>query len=282
MIGWLRFTIGLFLIVVATLLVAIFQPIALKTGLWHEKYIPRWWHRFAVKVLGMRVHRTGSMASARPLLLAPNHVSWLDIIALGAVADVYFVAKADMANWPVIGWLCTLQRTVFVERERRGRSGEQANEIGTRLAAGDPMVLFAEGTTSDGNLLKPFNSTLFGAAKMALEASPEGKVFIQPVAIAYTRLHGMPLGRDKRAHVAWICDQDLLPHVVALLRGGALDAEIRFGEPVEFNAASKRKEAARRIEDNVREMFVSAIRDPLPSKPKRLEGKALSQAEERR
>jgi 1-acyl-sn-glycerol-3-phosphate acyltransferase len=282
MIGWLRVVIGLLLIVLATLLVAIFQPIALKTGLWHERYIPRWWHRFAARVLGMRLHRTGEMAAERPLLLAANHVSWVDIIALGAVADVYFVAKADMANWPVIGWLCKMQRTVFVERERRGRSGDQANEIGRRLAAGDPMVLFAEGTTSDGNLLKPFNSTLFGAARMALEASPEGKVFIQPVAIAYTRLHGMPLGRDKRGHVAWIGDQDLLPHVVALLRGGALDAEIRFGEPVEFDAGSKRKEAARRIEESVRSMFVSAIRDPLPSKPRREEGKTLSQARERR
>jgi 1-acyl-sn-glycerol-3-phosphate acyltransferase len=282
MIGWLRVVIGLFLIVVATLLVAIFQPIALKTGLWHEKYIPRWWHRFAAKVLGIRIRRTGRMAEMRPLLLAANHVSWVDIIALGAVADVYFVAKADMANWPAIGWLCKMQRTVFVERERRGRSGEQADEIGARIAAGDPMVLFAEGTTSDGNLLKPFNSTLFGAAKMALAEAPEGKVFIQPVAIAYTRLHGMPLGRDKRGHVAWIGDQDLLPHLVALLRGGALDAEIRFGEPVEFNSASKRKEAARRIEEDVREMFVSAIRDPLPSRPRRKPGKALSQPEERR
>jgi 1-acyl-sn-glycerol-3-phosphate acyltransferase len=70
--------------------------------------------------------------------------------------------------------------------------------------------------------------------------------------------------------------------VVALLRGGALDAEIRFGDPVAFDASSKRKEAARRIEENVREMFVSAIRDPLPSKPKRAEGKALSPAVERR
>ncbi|MBN9077377.1 MAG: 1-acyl-sn-glycerol-3-phosphate acyltransferase [Rhizobiales bacterium 65-79] len=282
MIGWLRIVIGLFLLVVGMLLVAIFQPIALKTGLWHEKYIPRWWHRLAAKVLGIRIHRTGSMAEIRPLLLAANHVSWVDIIALGAAADVYFVAKADMAKWPGIGWLCKMQRTVFVERERRGRSGDQVNEIGARLAAGDPMVLFAEGTTSDGNLLKPFNSTLFGAAKMALAAAPEGKVFIQPVAIAYTRLHGMPLGRDKRGHVAWIGDQDLLPHVVTLLRDGALDAEVRFGEPVEFNAASKRKEAAQRIEENVREMFVSAIRDPRPSKPPHVEGKALSRPGERR
>ena len=282
MIGWFRVVIGLSLIVIATLLVALFQPIALRTGLWHEKYIPRWWHRFAAKVLGIRLHRTGEMAAERPLLLAANHVSWVDIIALGAAADVYFVAKADMANWPAIGWLCTLQRTVFVERERRGRSGEQANEIGRRLAAGDPMVLFAEGTTSDGNLLKPFNSTLFGAAKMALEAAPERRVFIQPVAVAYTRLHGMPLGRDKRGHVSWIGDQDLLPHVVALLKGGALDAEIRFGQPVEFNTTSRRKEAARRIEDEVRSMFVSAIRDPLPSKPRGGAAKTLSQSAEKR
>ncbi len=279
MIGWIRVIVGLPLIVLATVMVAIFQPIALKTGLFHEKYVPRYWHRLVLKVLGIRLRVYGEMAPVRPLLLASNHTSWADIMAIGSVADIHFIAKADMIHWPIMGWLVTLQRTVFVERQRRGRSGKQANEIGERLAAGDPMVLFAEGTTSDGNLLMPFNSTLFGAAKMALAAAPERKVYIQPVAIAYTRLHGMPMGRGKRGHVAWIGDQDLLPHLVDLLRLGAVDAEIHFGEPVTFDAGSNRKEAARIVEERVRAMFVDALHHPASLKA--APAKILSSAEEK-
>ncbi|MDP1363256.1 hypothetical protein, partial [Klebsiella variicola] len=83
-----------------------------------------------------------------------------------------------------------------------------ANEIGARLAKGDAMVLFAEGTTGDGNMVLPFKTTLFGAASMAIAEGAADEVFIQPVAIAYTRLHGVPLGRRWRPVASWIGDQD--------------------------------------------------------------------------
>lgn len=278
MITRFRVGVGLVLIVLATTLVAIFQPVALRTGLFSDKLVPRLWHKFALKVFGIRVRVTGKIAAGRPLLLASNHTSWIDIVVLGASADVHFIAKADMSRWPVMGWLSTLQRTVFVERERPRQSDRQASEIGMRLVAGDPMVLFAEGTTSDGNQLLPFKSTLFGAASMALAATPGKTVLIQPVAIAYTRLQGMPMGRRYRVHSAWIGDQDLFPHLVAILKEGAMDVEIRFGEPVEFDAASNRKQVARLIEGRVRDMLTSALRDPLPAKPAM---KHLSTAAER-
>ena len=75
------------------------------------------------------------MAAGRPLLLVSNHVSWTDIIVIGAQGDLSFVAKADMVGWPVFGWLSTLQRTIFVERDKTRKSGEQANDIGSRLTA---------------------------------------------------------------------------------------------------------------------------------------------------
>jgi len=262
----IRVGLGLTAIVVATSLVALFQPIVLKTGLFSDRVIPRLWHRFALRVFGIRLRTVGAMTEGRPLLLVSNHISWTDIVVLGASADVNFIAKADMIKWPVIGWLCTLQRTLFVDRSRPRQSGEQANEIGSRIASGDPMVLFAEGTTSDGNLLLPFKSTLFGAATMALAAAPEKKVLIQPVAIAYTRLQGMPMGRQHRRHSAWIGDQDLVPHVVSLLREGAVDAELCFGEPIVFDAESNRKQVARMIEGRIRDMMASALRDPLPAR----------------
>lgn len=266
MIGKLRTVLALALIAVSTLVLAPLQLLAMKTGLWPETVILKIWHRSLARALGLRVHVSGTLAQSRPLLVVSNHISWTDILVLGSLADVKFIAKADMARWPVIGSLSKLQRTVFIERERKRTSGDQANEIADRLARGDAMVLFAEGTTGDGNMLLPFKSTLFGAASFAVAADAVEQVFIQPVAIAYTRLNGVVLGRTHRTIAAWIGDQDLLPHLKTLLARGGLDVEVHFGEPIAFAKGSKRKEMAALVERQVREMMQAALRDPRPSR----------------
>src|SRR5690606_41791319 len=96
---------------------------------------------------------------------------------------------------------------------------------------GDPMVLFAEGTTGDGNSVLPFKSTLFGAAKLALEGS-DGEVLVQPVAIAYVSRHGLALNRSERREIAWIGDADSVPHLMQILKRGHIVGEVRVGEPI--------------------------------------------------
>lgn len=285
MIGKIRTGLILAFVAVSTTVLALSQVFVLKTGFGNTHFFPRLWHRCVLKALGFRVRAVGAPSPHRPLLIAANHVSWTDIGVLGSLIDVSFIAKSEMEGWPLMGWLSKLQRTVFVERDRRHRSGNQAGEIALRLKAGDAMVLFAEGTTGDGNLVLPFKSTLFGAATMVVDkggvdrrvAGKEvpGKgavghggaheVAIQPVAIAYTRRHGMPLGRAGRAALSWIGDQDLVPHVAGLLKLGAVDVEVRFGEPVIFSAKSNRKEAARLVEARVRDMMRAALRGTDPS-----------------
>ncbi len=265
MIGKIRIVLAFAFVAASTAVLAPLQFLSLKTGLWRETLVLRIWHRCVVRALGFRVHAHGALASQRPLLVAANHISWTDIVVLGSVADVNFIARADMEGWPLIGSLSKLQRTVFIERERRRTSGNQAGEIGRRLGKGDAMVLFAEGTTGDGNMVLPFKSTLFGAASMAISDGAAENVFIQPVAIVYTRLHGLPLGRRHRPLAAWIGDQDLGPHLRNLLAEGAMDVEVHFGEPVAFSAASNRKETARLVERRVAEMMQAALADPRPS-----------------
>ncbi|KQZ93995.1 glycerol acyltransferase [Mesorhizobium sp. Root157] len=263
----IRTFLALVFVAASTLLLVPLQLVSMKTGLWRETVILRLWHKAILRALGLRVHATGTLSNERPLLVAANHVSWTDIAVLGSLADVRFIAKADMEGWPLIGFLSKLQRTVFIERERRRKSGDQASEIAGRLANGDAMVLFAEGTTGDGNMVLPFKSTLFGAAAMAVSGGAAEEVFIQPVAIAYTRLHGLPLGRQHRPHAAWIGDQDLVPHVKDLLAEGAMDVEVHFGEPVAFSSASNRKQASRLMEKQVNAMMQGALREPRPSRP---------------
>jgi 1-acyl-sn-glycerol-3-phosphate acyltransferase len=267
MISRTRIFLALALIMAATLVLAPLQAFAMKTGLWRETFILKLWHRALLKALGIRVHVAGSLSDERPLLVASNHVSWTDILVLGSLVDVQFIAKSELEGWPLLGWLSKLQRTVFIERERKRKSGDQASEIAARLGKGDAMVLFAEGSTGDGNLLLPFKSTLFGAASMAIAEGTAEQVFIQPVTIAYTRLHGVAFGRRDRGISAWIGDEDLWPHILALARERALDVEVHFGAPVVFAKGSNRKETAKRVEQRVQAMMETAWRDPRPSRP---------------
>ena len=266
MIKKLRIFLALGYVVVCSLVLVPLQMLSMKTGLWPETFILKIWHRMVLRALGMRVHVKGTLSEKRPLLVASNHISWTDIMVLGSFADVKFIARADMEGWPLIGMLSKLQRTVFIERERKRSSGDQASEIANRMAKGDAMVLFAEGSTGDGNAVLPFKSTLFGAASMALSEGAAEQVFIQPVAIAYTRLHGVPLGRRHRPISAWIGDEDLMPHLKVLMAEGALDVEVHFGQPVAFAKGSNRKETARLMESQVREMMQAALADPRPSR----------------
>jgi 1-acyl-sn-glycerol-3-phosphate acyltransferase len=220
-------------------------------------------HRAAVHWLNIRVTVRGRPTPARPLLIAANHASWVDIFILSSVLPVSFIAKSEVAGWPVAGTLARLQRSVFVERAERGKVREQASAIADRLAGGDAIVLFAEGTTSDGNFLKPFRSALFGAARAALGTdAPE--VMVQPVAIVYTALEGLPLGRSGRRLLSWIGDEDLLPHLRQLLSAGSFDVSVLFGEPIAYGPATDRKAVAAEAEARVRRLFAAELRGDDP------------------
>lgn len=258
---------GIATVAVATPLLASAQWLVLRTRIFGDGYAPRFWHGLICRALGIRVHVKGRLAEGRPLLIASNHVSWTDVMVLGSIAPVHFIARGDLAGWPVMGTLSKLARTVFIDRERRSAAPEQARQIADRLSSGDPMVLFAEGTCGDGNHLLPFKTTLFAAAQLALDAMPGDSVLIQPAAIVYKRLHGIPTGRRERAALAWIGDVDLLPHLRSVLAIGAIDVEVHLGEPVPFTAGSNRKEVARRVEAEVRAMAAAAIRGCEASTP---------------
>ena len=254
--------VALCCVAMSTAVLVPLQLVAMKTRLWSEWRVLRLWHRVNVRALGFRIHQKGLLTDRRPLVVASNHVSWTDISVIGSRCDVSFIAKADMAGWPVMGWLARLQRTIFIERERRRTSGKQANDIASRLAGGEAVVLFAEGTTGDGNLVLPFKSTLFGAATMAISEGAVDKVYIQPMTIAYTRIQGMPMGRRHRLLASWIGDTELAPHAAALLREGAVDVELHFGEPIELTAGGDRTAVTRQAEAEVRAMLESALANP--------------------
>lgn len=217
--------------------------------------VPMWWQRVAARALGLRVRVEGAPATGRPLLLVSNHVSWVDIVTLGSLLPVSFIAKSEVGGWPVVKWLARLQRSVFIDRTRRTSTASANSAIAARLAADEALVLFAEGTTGDGIGVLPFRSALVGAAREA--AGAEAPILVQPVAVVYLGFQGLPIDRSRMAEIAWHGDMDLAPHLVGLIDIGAVDAVVAFGAPIAFGPDSDRKQVTARAEAEVRAMVRS-------------------------
>ena len=237
-----------------------FQYVSLKLGLPTKRLFPRLFHKVAAFGLGLRITQIGQMATDRPLLITSNHSSWTDIVVLGSSAELSFVAKSDVAGWPVFGTLARLQRTVFVERTKRSSTGKTTNEVSSRMADGDAVVLFAEGTSSNGNEVLPFKSALVGAAQQA-QRDTGGDVYVQPVSIAYTRFHGMPMGRQFRSMASWYGKMPIGPHIKDILSEGAIDVSIEWGEPIVVSGDTNRKALTTALEQRVRGMNQKALLD---------------------
>jgi 1-acyl-sn-glycerol-3-phosphate acyltransferase len=248
-----------------TLLLLPFQLVGIVFNCRLQRIVPNLYHRAAAAILGIRIHQVGKPCDDRPLLILSNHVSWLDIIVITAMTPVVFVAKSEVAGWPMFGWLAKLQRTVFIERERRHKTGEVAREMASRLRGGDAVVLFAEGTSGDGNRILPFRSALVGAVHHTLgDETHHSSVTVQPLSVAYTGIGGVPAGRALRDKLAWYGDADLAPHMLGVFLAGAVDVTVSWGTPVAYNISADRKRIARDAEASVRRMTAVALRQPSP------------------
>ncbi len=218
------------------------------------------YHRILTRfILGMKIHQVGTPANDGPVLMVANHNSWLDIPVLGATGPLSFIAKSEVAGWPLFGWLAKLQRTVFVERDAKTKAAEQAAELLGRLKAGDKLVLFAEGTSSDGNRVLPFNSSLFGVAQLAEMDNELPPLKVQPVTVSYTRVHGVPMGRYYRPFFAWYGDMEMAPHLWAAFGLGPIDVVVTYHEPLTLKEAGNRKKLARQAEERTRAGMVGAL-----------------------
>jgi len=217
-------------------------------------FLPRLFHRALLRGLGIRVALHGRPARARGVLFVANHLSWVDVPVLGSRLLAHFVAKAEVGDMGPVGWFADLQRTIYVDRERRRSTGEQRNAVAERLASGANVILFPEGTTGNGVTVLPFNSSLFAAV--------EGfdDTLVQPLSIAYTRIGGLPMTRKRLGEVAWLGDTGIGEHALGFLRLGRVDAEILCHEPVRPADFPGRKALARHCHQIVSDGYASLMR----------------------
>ncbi|HWK93839.1 MAG TPA: lysophospholipid acyltransferase family protein [Pseudolabrys sp.] len=210
------------------------------------------------KLLRFKIRIVGVPVRDRAVLFVSNHVSWADILVIGSIAPIAFVSKAEVGNWPLVGPTARLQRTVFVDRSRRQQTGDAIADMVQRLESDISVVLFAEGTSNDGNRVLPFRSALIGVVREAASRAESG-IIIQPMSISYTAIHGIPMGRQHRPLIAWYGDLDFLPHFKAFLRRGVIDVVVSYGEPIAADATTDRKKLARQLEGAVRDLTTSTL-----------------------
>lgn len=203
------------------------------------------WFSGCCDILGLAIRVSGWPRVNQGTIHLSNHVSYLDILVLGRLIDGTFVAKSEVARWPLIGWLARLTGTEFVSRRLQTLRAD-CQRLERRLGAGDGLILFPEGTSSDGRRVLPFHSSLLKIA----EASRS----VQPVSVAYVRRRdGSLLADPERDAFAWFGDMTLLPHLGGVLAADGVEVEVIFHPPLSPAAFADRKALAARCESRVAE-----------------------------
>jgi 1-acyl-sn-glycerol-3-phosphate acyltransferase len=194
--------------------------------------VVRWWFGRLCRALGVRVAPAGGLAPR--CLLVCNHISWLDVIVLGAQGQMSFLSKSEVRRWPLIGWMSAVVGTHFIERGAN-QVGAVAARISAAMTAGETLLIFPEGTTSEGAGVLPFHPRLFAIVQ-------QPGLGIQPVALAYRSGDAPPPVRC----IAFVDDQTLFANLWRLLRHPDLVAEVRFLEPLQVEPVDDRRRLARR------------------------------------
>lgn len=242
---YLRLTRLAVVLAIGTLLAALLVPIERLTrrdltGL--RQRLTRWWLARLARALPFRVCVRGQLPH-KPMLWLSNHISWTDIPLLGMLAPLSFLSKAEVRTWPLAGWLAHKAGTLFIRRGA-GDGGLLNQQLGRHLKGGRHLLIFPEGTTCDGAALRPFHGRL-------LSSAIESGVDLQPVAIRYVR------GGQRCDVTPFIGDDDMLSHLLRLMRSDVAKVEIQLLEPIASNSGN-RNDLARRAQAAVSEALYGA------------------------
>ncbi len=236
----LRAGLVLILVVAWSLPLVAIQIVLLRLKPQSAGLVPRLWHRGILRLINLRVTKIGDVAWPEPVLFASNHVSWLDAIVLGSLIQGSFVVRHEVAEWPILGLLSRLQRTLYIERRWR-RTVDDRDLMTERLRQGSNLLTFPEGTSSDGFHVLPFKSAFFVLAAAPIGGRP---VPVQPISIGYRKLNHMPVARRSMPNFAWVGDEHFLRHLWRYLQAGPGEVVVEFHPPVTLAQFASRKELA--------------------------------------
>lgn len=208
--------------------------------------IPQWYHRICCKIFGITVLVEGQIEQGPGVVYISNHLSYLDIPVITSILPTSFVAKKEVAGWPLFGLLAVLQKTFFVSRAR-GDSAREKNLFLDRLKSPLPLMLFAEGTSSDGSKIYPFKSSLF-------EVFLNQNFKLQPVTISILKIdEKTPATELKRDLYAWHGDMTLMPHLINFSKVKKTVIKVTFQKSISTNCFNDRKLLSEAVYQKVQE-----------------------------
>ena len=245
--GWVRFTLRAFGIV---LLLLAFVPLHYIYRIFaYGSPFPMLFLRFTAWIVGARIKIVGTPLR-RDVFFISNHISWVDILSMAGASGTAFVAKQELSEVPVIGWLCGLNRTVFVKRENRMGVAEQINALREALQDNWSVTVFPEGTVTDGHSLLPFKSSMISV----LEPPPAG-VMVQPVVLDYG---------ENAEDIAWIGEESGLHNAMRVMaRKGSFPLSLHYLEPFSPVDYRGRKAVAAKAREEIERQLVANLGGPL-------------------
>ena len=198
-----------------------------------------WWAKTMCGILGIRINKGGQLAGKRDSFTVCNHISYIDIFVIGSIRPSVFLAKHAVRNWPIAGWMANLAGTVFINRESVKNAVEAMEVMEVRIDSGVNVVMFPEGTTSDGKKINPFKSSLFNL--------PASRNFtVSPLSIRYTGINGNYVTSDMLDTIAWYGEMQLVPHFWDLLGLRSIEAALHFNPVIEPEGHSVSLSTARK------------------------------------
>lgn len=199
----------------------------------------RLFFRGLVGIFGIKIKILGNI-SKRKTLFVCNHISYLDILVLGSKVNGIFVAKSEIDTWPLINRFTSVGKTIFVSRKDKSAIKDQMTLIEKNLKDNYNVILFPEGTSSDGLNVLPFKSSLLGI----IENENMKDFYLQPVTLSYNKLDGIPVDLKYRPFLAWYGAMDLFSHAWKFLGLGRCEVDLNFHKPLKFRNFSNRKIAS--------------------------------------
>ncbi len=208
--------------------------------------------RFALNVMNVKTQVTGAEReldqSGR--LWVSNHMSWLDLLIMASIRPVIFVTSVDMGEIPFLGWMTKAGGSIFVERRNREKIQYDIQQIREALKAGFNVVLFPEGTSTDGSAILPFKRSLM----TAVQGEPEP---LLPLTLFYKKINGSPFSKQNRDYVCWYGRMSFVPHLISLFSRSSVEAEIYVHPPLSYPTDIGKEEMAGQVHDIVASRYGS-------------------------
>ena len=201
---------------------------------------PLFFYKVIKNIAGININTEGlekiNQKDAGTLYIA-NHVSWFDILCLGSILNARFIAKKEVASMGIFGFLAKLSNTFFIDNSNKNKIYQYNNFIREKLINGESLILFPEGTTSDGNSIRKFKSSLFECIN-----STESLIHVQPISICYVFKNNIPMGIYSRRFIAWVGETSMVSSMKEFLSSGSITVKLIFHPKVSMKQFNNRKE----------------------------------------